>query len=67
MASSGAPKIAFFRSTGQLQRSNPALSQWHQGVHQCHNAETKNIKATQQDCMERTSKLAIPTACRMRP
>ena len=41
-----APKIALFRSTGQLQRRNVTLSRWHKGAQLCHAAETNTMKAT---------------------
>ena len=61
------PKIALFRSMGQLQRQNLALSQWRQGTHQCHSTETKTMKATQQDCTERTSNAVVPMASSVQP
>ena len=62
-----APKIALFRSTGQLQRRNVALPQCRKGVQLCHSAETNNTKATQQDCTEGTSNAVVPMACSVRP
>ena len=55
-----APKIALFRSTGQLQCRNVALSRWRKGAQLCHAAETNTMKATQQDCTEGTSTAVVP-------
>ena len=55
-----APKIALFRSTGQLQCRNVALLWWCKGAQLCHAAETNTMKATQQDCMEGTSTAVVP-------
>ena len=57
-----AAKIALFRSTGQLQRRNVALSRWRKGAQLCHAAETNTMKATQQDCTEGTSNAVVPSA-----
>ena len=55
-----AAKIALFRSTGQLQRRNVALSRWRKGAQLCHAAETNTMKATQQGCTEGTSTAVVP-------
>ena len=55
-----AAKIALFRSTGQLQRRNVALSRWRKGAQLCHAAKTNTMKATQQDCTEGTSTAVVP-------
>ena len=57
-----AAKIALFRSTGQLQRRNVALSRWRKGAQLCHAAETNTMKATQQGCTEGTSTAVVPLA-----
>ena len=56
-----APKIALFRSTGQLQCRNVALSRWRKCVQLCHAVETNTMKATQQDCTEGTSTAIVPS------
>ena len=62
-----APKIALFHSTGDLQRSNIALSRWRKGAQQCHSVGTNTMKATQQDCTKRTSNAVVPMACSVHP
>ena len=59
-ALSCAPKIALFRSTGQLQHRNVALSRWREGAQLCHATETNTMKATQQGCTEGTSTGVVP-------
>ena len=62
-----AAKIALFRSTGQLQRRNVALSRWRKGAQLCHATETNTMKATQQGCTEGTSTAVVPLPCAVRP
>ena len=57
-----APKIELFHSTGQLQHRNVVLPRWRKGAQQCHRAETNTMKATQQDCTERTSNAIVPSS-----
>ena len=53
-------KIALFRSMGQLQHRNVALSRWRKGAQLCHATETNTMKATQQGCTEGTSTGVVP-------